>query len=119
MVSKDTKLAKRLRLLSALYDYSQKDILAATDIPRGSISAHMQGKYNPKPDQLVEYARIFNVSVDYLLGVDDPTLEEVLAEASDEHRLVEICQRIEKLWKSGDVETVQIIEAILNSIGRE
>lgn len=112
-------LAKRLRLLAAFYDYPQKEIVSITGIERSSVSAHLHGKFSPKPDQLKQYAKLFNVKVDYLLGMDEPSLEDIYSAASDQPRLVDLCLRIQELWESGEVETIQIIESILNAIGRE
>ena len=50
---------------------TQKDLSELLHISISSISAYESGKRFPSIDVLVAYARHFNVSTDYLLGLTD------------------------------------------------
>lgn len=47
----------------------QQDITELLHVSDSTISAHEVGSREPSLDMLVEYARFFNVSTDYLLGM--------------------------------------------------
>ncbi|HDM71002.1 MAG TPA: LexA family transcriptional regulator [Thermotogales bacterium] len=64
---------KRLRLLRERNNMSQRELAEKLGLSTMAISNYELGKREPDVDTIMKLARIFNVSVAYLLGeVDDP-----------------------------------------------
>lgn len=49
---------------------SQKDLARLSNISESSISRYLSGSFEPRMDILVNIAKVFNVSVSYLMGED-------------------------------------------------
>ena len=63
-----------------------KEAAAALGIPYTTYINYDKGNYEPSMDQLIKFAKYFDVSVDYLIGkTDDPRTEE--KQQSDEDEL--------------------------------
>lgn len=60
-----------LRDLRKENGYSQKQIAEKLCISQQTYSDYENGKTEPTPDTLIKISKIYNVSVDYLLGVVD------------------------------------------------
>ena len=63
-------VADRIKFLRESNDLTQSDLARQLGITRSSVNAWEQGISVPSTQYVVELARLFNVSVDYLLGVD-------------------------------------------------
>lgn len=59
---------KQTRLVKGI---SQKEVSISLGVTQGSLSGWESGRYNPSYDKLLQLAKIYGVSVDYLLGNDD------------------------------------------------
>ena len=69
-------LGHRLRALREKRNITQDRVARALDITRPAYTQYESGTRNPDPDMLKKLAELFDVSVDYLLGVnarDDQT----------------------------------------------
>lgn len=81
------EIANRLIKLRKENGYSQEQLADALNISRQAISKWERGEASPDTDNLIELAKLYGVSVDYLLGLDlkeekeDP-IEEVFNEES-------------------------------------
>lgn len=79
------EIANRLIKLRKENGYSQEQLADALNISRQAISKWERGEASPDTDNLIELAKLYGVSVDYLLGLDlkeekeDP-IEEVFDE---------------------------------------
>lgn len=79
------EIANRLIKLRKENGYSQEQLADALNISRQAISKWERGEASPDTDNLIELAKLYGVSVDYLLGLDlkeekeDP-IEEVFNE---------------------------------------
>lgn len=79
------EIANRLIKLRKENGYSQEQLADALNISRQAISKWERGEASPDTDNLIELAKLYGVSVDYLLGLDlkeekeDP-IEEVFTE---------------------------------------
>ena len=83
-------LGRRLRLLREKNDMSQKDLAEKLGISTMAVSNYELGKREPDIDTILRIARIFDVSVAYLLGeVDDPKkhLGELKLDSETEEKL--------------------------------
>lgn len=50
----------------------QTDLVQMTGIDKGALSSYMNGRYMPNAEKVAKIAKALSVSVDYLLGKDDP-----------------------------------------------
>ena len=69
------KFNERLKLLRNELGITQKELGQRIGVGRTTISEYESGKIVPKQDGLIELAKVFNVSVDYLTGVADVSRE--------------------------------------------
>ena len=60
---KETMLEKGIR---------QADLVQMTGIDKGALSSYMNGRYMPNAEKIAKIAKALGVSVDYLLGKEDP-----------------------------------------------
>ena len=62
---------KRLKELRIEKQLSQKELADLLSTGQSSISAWERGAREPLAHQLIDLARVFECSVDYLLGLED------------------------------------------------
>jgi len=76
----------RLRELRIQRGMNMREAAKVFQIPYTTYVDYDKGNYEPSMDQLIEFAKYFDVSVDYLIGkTDDPRTEE--KQQSDEDEL--------------------------------
>lgn len=75
----------RLRELRAEKNISQRKMAETFSVSQGTYNNWEQGNTQPSIEQLIELARFFGVSVDYLIGNSDDEgyikIQEVLSQA--------------------------------------
>lgn len=72
----------RLRQLRKSRGWTMQEIADRLDTTKASISGYEQHDRMPTPDKIIIFAKLFGVSVDYILGqTDDPTPHSKLADA--------------------------------------
>ena len=64
-------LEKRLRELRLEHQLTQQDLGEALGIDRTSYTYYERGKTSPSPASLCKLSRLYNVTVDYLLGLEE------------------------------------------------
>ena len=64
------KFAETLRQLIEEADISQKDLAHEINMSPSTLANYVQGSRSPDYDTLMEIARHFNVTTDYLLGFE-------------------------------------------------
>ena len=64
-------LAERIKLLREQKDITQSSLAKSLGISRSGVNAWEMGLSTPSTQYIVELARSFNVSTDYLLGMDE------------------------------------------------
>lgn len=63
---------QRIKLLRLEHDWTQEYVCQKLNISSGALSRYETGMYEPKSLDLVkDFANLFNVSTDYLLGKTD------------------------------------------------
>ena len=62
-------IADRIKMLRTAQNMSQSELAKKLDITRSSVNAWEQGFSIPSTNYLVELAKLFHVSTDYLLGL--------------------------------------------------
>ncbi len=63
-------IAERIKALRTARDWTQADLARRLGITRNGVNSWEQGLSMPAPASLVELAKVFSVSTDYLLGVE-------------------------------------------------
>ena len=92
------KFNERLKILRTELGITQKELGQKIGVGRTTISEYESGKIVPKQDGLLELAKVFNVSVDYLTGVTDVSREHRKLPKTDLHidiRLKEMIRLID------------------------
>ena len=64
-------LGTRIKELRKEFGLSQVDLAARMEVTKQTISNWENGNIQPSIDMLVSLANVFNVTTDYLLGLDD------------------------------------------------
>ena len=99
---------KKLRLDNG---YSMQDLANKINVTKSSINMWENGGSIPKDNILIELSKLFNVSIDYLLG------NEERAEQVPENKTLHYIQRnLEKLDKEKLNKAEQVLKAVFNDI---
>ena len=107
---KDIKnvISERLKGLQEKRGISNVELSIATDINKASISQYRSGSREPDAEALVKIANYFNVSVDYLLGVNDIETANITEQ--------EICEKMNltqasfEVWQKWMLENKEMCE---------
>lgn len=65
-------IAKRMKNAMLIRNITQADLIKSTGITKSSISSYINGKYEPKHDNIYKIAKALNVSESWLMGFDVP-----------------------------------------------
>ena len=69
-----TGIGKQLKHLRRAKGYTQQELADILQLSKSAISAYEQDRKVPSLETLIQLATYFNVSVDYLLGVEQDTM---------------------------------------------
>ena len=103
----------RLNALREDADMRQVDLAKQVSLQAGSISKYEIGTAQPSIETIIRFAEIFNVSVDYLLGVSsipNPYTVEKLAP-----REIDLILRFRRLSKEGQIRIDERINTMLDT----
>lgn len=81
-------IAERIKFLRESNNLTQSELARKLGITRSSVNAWEQGISVPSTQYVVELARLFNVSVDYLLGVDGSAVLSISGLNEDDVKLL-------------------------------
>lgn len=87
--------ADRIRALREARGWTQAELARRLNITRNGVNSWEQGLSMPSPACLVDLAKLFSVSTDYLLGVE--RLEMVNVTGLDEKDVAILAQLAERL----------------------
>lgn len=65
-----TLIAEKIKLLREERGWTQAELARRLSITRNGVNSWEQGLSTPSPACLVDLARVFSVSTDYLLGIE-------------------------------------------------
>lgn len=82
------KLAERLKKLRELNDISQNALSKELNITRATINAWEMGISYPNAQSLILLSKYFNVTVDYLLGINDRIMLDISTLNQREQELI-------------------------------
>lgn len=68
---------EKLKALRSEYGMTQAELAEKLNITKSVVSYYELQERTPSPDVLIQLARIFHVTTDYLLGVDNKRLIDV------------------------------------------
>lgn len=107
-------LARRLKNLREKHGYLQKFVADKLGVRSNTLSGYENGTRSPDPDMLIQLAKLYNVTTDYLLGhsdqphlteeeafeafQNDPTLERWYKELPKSKE--EDLQRLRRIWEA-------------------
>ena len=98
----------KLKELRISHDISQQELAQKLNCHKNVISNYELGKRIPNGDALADIARVFGVSVDYLLGLEKPKMLPILT----------IAQQVQSYIDAGMVITSRAdVEKALKSVG--
>lgn len=90
--------ADRIRALREARGWTQAELARRLNITRNGVNSWEQGLSMPSPACLVDLAKLFSVSTDYLLGVE--RLEVVNVTGLDEKDVAILAQLADRLRES-------------------
>ena len=88
----------RLRLLMQQHEYKQSELADIISVSQQTISRWVTGKFQPDIGQLIALSKVFDVSVDYLLGRSNmPTPLKEQPTVEDDGLLAKTISRVQSL----------------------
>lgn len=105
----------RIRELREEKKITQVRLSIELEVSQETISAYEMGKYFPSVKSLLRLREIFDVPVDYILGLSDNRLEGISTTdlASDEMRLLKLYRSLDT---SGQERTLAYMEGYLSAL---
>lgn len=94
-IIRDVMTADRIKALRESRGWTQAELARRMNMTRNGINSWEQGLSMPSPQSLVDLARLFSVSTDYLLGVEKHNTVNVTG--LDEKDVALIAQLAERL----------------------
>lgn len=89
-------LGKQLKILRENRKKSQQEVCNALNIEQSTLANYENGKRVPKIDILVKIAKYYDVSVDYLLGIEEVKSKEYMYCNDISNRIASIASRSKK-----------------------
>ncbi len=102
---------KNLRMIRKAHHMTMKELADKIDVSESAISQYENGKRQPSYETLIKLTRIFEVSSDYLLGIEAESSEPMsakerqileaykMAKSSDKEHINALIRAIDKLLK--------------------
>ena len=100
--------ADRIKALRESRGWTQAELARKMNMTRNGINSWEQGFSMPSPPSLVELARLFSVSTDYLLGVEKHNTVNVAG--LTERDVALLAQLVERLRSAAENEREEQIE---------
>lgn len=82
------KISERIRDIRDKNGLTQEELARKMSITRSSVNAWEMGISMPSPENLVRLSDIFNVSTDYILGVDNRETVSIDNLSDEEKKIV-------------------------------
>ncbi|MBN2879882.1 MAG: helix-turn-helix transcriptional regulator [Clostridia bacterium] len=99
---------KNLRKVRKEHGMTMKDLAVKIGVSESAISQYENDKRQPGYETLIELCRIFNVSADYLLGIEE----------SEEFSITEEDLELLKIYKTAKQSDKQHINALAKAIDK-
>ena len=105
---------ERILLLRDEQNLTSKEVETGAGLANSSISQWKKGRGKPSLDNIIKLARFFNVSSDYLLGLQESSsVPEIEISLTEEEQLLLTAFR-----KSNSLDHFRIIQVCMNALDR-
>lgn len=97
---------QRLQILRKQLNISQSELANKMQLSQQSISKYEQGSREPDISTLKQLAKFFNVSIDYLVGYDNPNYFDSSTLSDEEKELLEYYNELslkDRRWIMGQM----------------
>lgn len=95
--------ADRIKALRESRGWTQAELARRMNMTRNGINSWEQGLSMPSPQSLVDLARLFSVSTDYLLGVEKHNTVNVTGlDEKDVALIVQLAERLRSAAKNNE-----------------
>ncbi|MDR0854627.1 MAG: helix-turn-helix domain-containing protein [Clostridiales Family XIII bacterium] len=84
MLTELLSLSEKLKRLREKFGFTQAELADKLKLTRSAVNAWEMGNAVPSTEVIIKLARIFSVSADYLLGIDDVEMISVKGLSSKE-----------------------------------
>ena len=118
-------MLENLKNLRKEFGFSQKQMAEKLCISQQTYSDYENGKTEPNYDSIIEICKIFNVTADYLLGLEDDLGARTEGQekkpstlSAEERRLVEGYREINTAGKKLVMQTVETLRNTAAGSGR-
>ena len=103
---------RTLRLKTAFEksSLSQTEVCDLTGINKGAFSSYLSGRYFPKQKALEKLSLVLNVSISYLMGLDEPDETSILSPSESS-----LISNYRKLNEEGQEKLLEYSEDLLAS----
>ena len=99
----DVMTADRIKALRESRGWTQAELARRMNMTRNGINSWEQGLSMPSPQSLVDLARLFSVSTDYLLGVEKHNTVNVTGlDEKDVALIVQLAERLRSAAKNNE-----------------
>jgi transcriptional regulator with XRE-family HTH domain len=113
------KFHERLKYLRKFNNMTQEDLSLKMKVSPAAIGLYEQGRRNPDNDTLIKLASIFEVSIDYLLGLEGATIPNntTLLYNGDDELKIEIANLTKQILESTDnTDTLVMLRDMLSGV---
>lgn len=100
----ETKFGKRIRSIRQNAECSQKEFCTVLDIPQSTLSAYETDRMQPTVSTLINIATKFNVSLDWLCGIDKTNGGKYIDSKSIGLRIISKSLRTVQKYENGEIE---------------
>lgn len=107
-------VGKRLATLRQEKGMTQNELAKVLGLSLNSISLYERDLSQPNDETKIQIARLFGVSMDYLMGMSDRRKEDDVGESvllyckglttQEQRELMEFCKRFQKKYQSDEVQ---------------
>lgn len=110
-------LARRLKNLREKHGYLQKFVADKLGVRSNTLSGYENGTRSPDPEMLVELARLYNVTTDYLLGeTDNPNNEKLSKRETIMHKIATEFPDIDLMFNDMESMTAEDFQDVYDYI---
>ncbi len=91
-----SKFGDNLNIVLKLKGIQQKDFAEMTCTKDATISRYIKGHIEPSMEKLIAFAKVLDVTIDYLVGIDpanNPQVDYIKGQIADHQRKVEELQK--------------------------
>ncbi|MGI5906961.1 MAG: helix-turn-helix domain-containing protein [Candidatus Pararuminococcus gallinarum] len=107
-------VGKRLATLRQEKGMTQKELAKALGLSLNSVSLYERDLSQPSDETKIQIARLFGVSMDYLMGMSDRRKEDDVGEpvllyckgltTQEQRELMELCERLQKKYQLDEAQ---------------